>query len=280
MWRIALLVVAVSGGIAWSSEVRDVPTELRVVTYNVLADPVEADARFAALSRILQETRADIIALQEVTPRFAGRLMREPWTQQYARAEKDGRTIIAHEFLVLSRYPVLDFRTVPLTGPQHRVMHRITIDLAGTPMAIATCHLESLLQDGPVRAVQLSVFFSDLADFSEALFMGDFNFGDGEQPETDMLDSSFVDVWRAVHPDAPGFTWDVERSAFARRESFPREGSRRLDRILIKSTRWRPAVATIIGDQPLPGSEGEVYPSDHFGLLAVLQPTPGEGRGD
>lgn len=259
---------------AMPASASELPTELRVLTYNVLADPVEPDARVAALSRIMQEANADIIALQEVTPWFTARLLREPWTEPYHRARQDGRTVIAHEFVILSRFRLLDFHTSPLPGAQRRVLHRITVDLAGTPTAIATCHLESLLDDGPTRATQLEAFFADLAVFEEAIFLGDFNFGDGEQPETVRLREEFVDAWRAVHPREPGFTWDVERSPFARRESFPGEGGRRLDRMLLKSTRWVPATATIVGDEPLAGSAGAMFPSDHFGLLVTLRRRP------
>lgn len=40
--------------------------------------------------------------------------------------------------------------------------------------------------------------------------MGDFNFGD-EDP--DILRPDFVDAWRTLRPDEPGFTYDT-KSAF------------------------------------------------------------------
>jgi endonuclease/exonuclease/phosphatase family metal-dependent hydrolase len=248
------------------------PKEIRVVTYNVLADPIQPEERAAAISRILAAADGDIIALQEVVPWFAERLLREQWVQPYHRAQRDGRTIIAHEFLILSRFPVVSFHTEPLVaGVQRRVLHAVTLETGGEPLVVATCHLESLLQDGPVRAEQLDQFAAHLASAPEAFFLGDFNFGDGEQPETARLLPEFRDAWLATRPNEPGYTWDRKRSAMARRESLPGERSRRIDRILIKSSRWDTVRVEIIGDQPLPGTKGRIFPSDHFGLTAVLR---------
>ena len=170
------------------------PTELRILTYNVLADPVHVETRLPALFQILREADADIIVLQEFTAWMAERLLREPWTAAYHRPLRDGKTVIAHEYLLLSRYPVVDFISQPLPGPQHRILFLATLDIAGVKTAVATCHLESLLEDGPIRAQQLDLYFAKLAAFDEAFFAGDFNFGDGERPDTDHLPASYQDA--------------------------------------------------------------------------------------
>lgn len=243
-------------------------TSLRVLTYNVLADAVHVEQRAPELLRLMREADADILALQEVAPWFARLLLEEPRVRAYQRATRAGKTVLAHEHIVLSRFPVLADETIALPGAQRRVVHLVTLEIDGVPTAVATTHLESLLEDGPMRAQQLGVIFGQLEPHGEALFAGDFNFGDGEMPETAALPSTFLDAWRAVHRDAPGYTWDVKRSRMARDASFPGEGSRRLDRILIRSSRWRPVSATILGDAPAPGPRRHVFPSDHFGVLA------------
>ena len=247
------------------------PSELCIVTYNVLADPVQVETRLPELFRILRDARADFIVLQEFTPWMAQKLLQESWVAAYHRPLRDNKTVIAHEYLVLSKYPIIDFYTKSLPGQQHRVFFLVTVDIAGVKTAITTCHLESLLEDGPTRAQQLDFYFEQLAPFDEAFFAGDFNFGDGEQPDSEHLSARFSDAWLQVHPQNPGYTWDIEKSLFARQESFPGEGSRRLDRILFKSTRWQAASATIIGDQPLDGKHRKNFPSDHFGLMAVFR---------
>ena len=252
-------------------EPNQTPAELRIVTYNVLADPVHVEKRLPALFHILQDSHADIIILQEFTAWMAQKLFQESWVAEYHRPSRDHKTVIAHEYLILSKYPIIDFFTKPLPGPQRRVLFLATLDIAGTKTAIATCHLESLLEDGPIRAQQLDLYFEQLAPFDEAFFDGDFNFGDGEQPDTNHLAANFRDAWREANPQLPGYTWDIEISRFARDEAFAGEGSRRLDRILFKSSRWRPVSATILGNKSLDGKRRKIFPSDHFGLLAVFR---------
>lgn len=259
------------GANAAENSLPEQPTELRIVTYNVLADPVHVETRVSELFRILRDSHADIIVLQEFAPWMAQKLLQEPWVAGYHRPLRDNKTVIAHEYLVLSKYPIIDFYSKPLPGKQHRVFFLVTLDIAGVRTAITTCHLESLLEDGPMRAAQLDIYFEQLTPFDEAFFAGDFNFGDGEQPDSNHLSAGFSDAWLKVHPQNPGYTWDVEKSRFARQESFPGESSRRLDRILFKSSRWQVVSATIIGDQPLDGKRRMQFPSDHFGLMAVFR---------
>ena len=209
-----------------------------------------------------------------MAPWFANLLLKEPWVQQYHRPLKNGKTFIAHEFLVLSRFPILDTEAAPLPGKQHRAYFAVTLQLPTGPAKVATCHLESLLEDGPTRAQQLDIYFQRLAGSADAFFAGDFNFGDGEQPDTKHLAPDFCDAWPAVHPKLPGFTWDIEKSRMARSESFPGESSRRLDRVLFRSAHWTPTRAELLGTEPVSSKNKRLFPSDHFGLLVVFSRTP------
>ena len=74
----------------------------------------------------------------------------------------------------------------------------------------------------------------------------------------------------ALHGERPGYTWNIEESEMARKGSFVGEPSRRLDRILVRLAGYRPKSATIVGDSPARGREKNIFPSDHFGLVAVL----------
>ena len=56
----------------------------------------------------------------------------------------------------------------------------------------------------------------------------------------------------------------------AKKGSFPGEKSRRLDRILLRSSVWKPREIRMIGDQPINPGKKDLFPSDHFGLLAGL----------
>jgi endonuclease/exonuclease/phosphatase family metal-dependent hydrolase len=129
--------------------------------------------------------------------------------------------------------------------------------------------MESYLEDGPVQAVQLDRMFARLRGAEHALLLGDLNFGDGE-PESSHLEAGYEDRWIALHPGLPGYTWDIDRSDLARDSSFRGEPSRRLDRVLLRSSVWRGGAVTILGDRPVHPGKTDLFPSDHFGLLADL----------
>ncbi len=274
-WR-TLLGLCLASTLVRAAEpgLRSNTNELRFVTYNVLADEDPSGQRVPKLLEILHNTDADIIVLQEVAPWFATVLLKEPWVQSYHRPLKDGRTFIAHEYLVLSRFPILDTESAPLPGNQHRAYFAVTVQLPTGPAKVATCHLESLLNDGPVRAQQLDIYSQRLAGTGEAFFAGDFNFGDGEQPDTKHLAPDFRDAWRELYPKRPGYTWDIEKSRMAREESFPCETSRRLDRVLFRAAHWTPTRAELLGTEPVSPKSKRLFPSDHFGLLVVFSRTP------
>lgn len=136
-------------------------------------------------------------------------------------------------------------------------------------MDVATTHLESPLAEGPVRGRQLDAIFPRLKDADDAVFLGDFNFGDAE-PEEKRIDSAYVDLWKSLKANDPGYTWNIETSDMARKGSFPGEKSRRLDRILLRTPLWKAKGIRIIGDQPIPPGKKDLFPSDHFGLVATI----------
>jgi len=246
------------------------PASLGLLTYNVLADPDPTDARTSALLKILGHSGADVLALQEVAPWFLTRLMAEPWVKGYRATTFDGQVSAPGGQMVLSRLPIARSGVRLLPGPQRRTVVLAVIELGGgRQVAVATAHMESYLDDGPIRARQLDQIFALVAPFDAAVVLGDLNFGDGEQPESARLDRRYTDLWLALRPGDPGHTWDIERSIMARRGSFKEEQSRRLDRILVRVAGYRPQAVRIIGRQPVkPG--GEVFPSDHFGLIGTI----------
>jgi len=182
------------------------PKTLRVLTYNVLADRENANTRTKALSKILEHSDADIISLQEVTPWMVTELMKQQWSTKY-------HTLVKSQ--------------------QNRAYLIVKTTLNGNPVAIANCHLDSPLKSGKVRSNQLQFYFNTLKKYENAIFLGDFNFGDNEQPETDTIPKSYIDSWLITNKGQKGYTWNIEKSLMAKNGSFTNEKSRRIDRILM-----------------------------------------------
>ena len=89
----------------------DAPSALRALTWNVLfdrfkADRIRSEERRPALLTQLGASGADLIGLQEVTPRFLSALLAEPWAREYWLSEgPPAGTVTPHGLLLLSRRP-------------------------------------------------------------------------------------------------------------------------------------------------------------------------------
>jgi tyrosyl-DNA phosphodiesterase 2 len=254
---------------------------VRVLSYNVLADEVAVERRIAALMRVMERSRPDVLALQEVAPWFLDWIDGSKWLSEFYFARIEGIVARPNGQLIMSRWPTSRTRVRRLPGAQGRTLLVTHIELGpGERLCVATTHMESFLEDGPIRAQQLDMIFADLGPEHDdpevvgTVFCGDLNFGDGEQPDSAHLDPEFVDLWTTLHPGQPGHTWDIERSEMARLGSFVGEPSRRLDRILLRSSHFEPATIEIIGDEPVEPGERGLFPSDHFGLIGELARGP------
>jgi tyrosyl-DNA phosphodiesterase 2 len=243
------------------------PKALTFVTYNVLVDEVGLSQRAPVLFRLLRESDADVIALQEVGDWFMDLLKKETWAKEYYWVNTS--TMNCGGNVILSRYPVSGAGCLPLPGKQARTALLATLDIAGRKMSIATTHMESPLESGALRGRQLDVIFEHLAHAQDAVMLGDLNFGDGEG-EDKKIPADYVDPWKVLKPGDPGYTWNIEKSDMARDSCFPGETSRRLDRILVRSDMWKPKETLIIGDTPVISGKKDLFPSDHFGLVGTV----------
>lgn len=246
--------------------------ELKIVTLNVLATPWKAEQRMPALFAELAASDADIIALQEVAPWIATKLQEEPWINRYHYPKsKSGDMLIAHEFVTLTKEEPTALQTLQLPSSQNRIAFLTTIPLGDSQLTIASIHLDSFLEDGPIRAQQLSTLFKNLDPTSNVVLLGDFNFGHGEQPDTAALSPDYADLWLELESDSPGYTWDRKRNKRAQIDSFEGELSRRLDRILIKGKWYEAKSIELFADTPISHKKDRLYPSDHFGLKAIVE---------
>lgn len=245
-------------------------TNAKLLTYNVLADPVHQETRLPAIFDILEKSDADIIALQEVAPWFLAELEKQEWLKKYHGTKADDKLVAPRGLLILSKSPIQKFTAELLTTRQHRALLVVETEIKNIKVAVATCHLESPLEASRTRAIQIDEFFKILDKADHSVFLGDFNFGDGEEPETSMMIPKFVDSWRHTNAGDVGHTWNMEKNEMAKSGSFPNEKSRRLDRIFINSKHLTPTETKIIGNQEIENTKG-LYPSDHFGLLGMVK---------
>jgi len=264
-----LLIFSLFSTILANENKTDENKKVKFITYNVLADQVEIEKRVPEIFKILKNADADIIALQEVAPWFLELLQKEAWVKNYHFPKIKNEIMVARGLLILSKAPITNVLADFLPSQQYRGYLTIETKIKNLDIKIGTCHLESPLESGHWRAQQLEIFFKHLNTSDNAVLLGDFNFGDGEQPETAKLPMDYSDIWLVTNKDKPGFTWDIEKSVMAKKGSFPNEKSRRIDRILVKSKLLTPIASKIVGDTSI-DKNNELFPSDHFGLFGSV----------
>jgi tyrosyl-DNA phosphodiesterase 2 len=248
-------------------------SQLKLLTYNIWFGAFASAERTDALLSVLQESDADIIALQEVTPAVLYRILQSPWVQaSYAVSDFQGVSLNSYGVLLLSRVPVTSWNIYPLPSAMHRNLLTVDINASGSLMRVATVHLESISICDGARAEQLSKIFPILAAVPHAVLMGDFNFCSSNVAENKQLDPQYQDVWPTVHPGDPGYTEDTAVNQM-RFEQSGKNKQVRFDRVLFRSknSEWKPEQIRLIGTTPVHTGTPSVFPSDHFGLVCTLQ---------
>ena len=238
---------------------------LTIATLNVYQTFTNPGERYAAIDAELARMKPDIATFQEVKLTRGGSSVDAllPGYHRVVRGRPGG-----YVQAIVSRFPIV--RTIDVRFPNNPSRMALGAVLAvpdgdqTREVLVLTTHLDYQLDHHKQRAAQMAAIFQEAGRFQGPVIVtGDFNFGDGE-PEN-VFPKDFVDTFRAVNGDAPGFTWDRQKNPMADRGSLVGEKSRRLDRIV---TRGLVTKSVAIGfNQPIrPG----LFPSDHFGLIAHL----------
>ncbi|MEO8700435.1 MAG: endonuclease/exonuclease/phosphatase family protein [Kofleriaceae bacterium] len=240
------------------------PVALRVLTWNTWFGDHMFDERRAALLVELERRRPDVIALQEVTPDLLTALADAPWVRnayQLSEIELWQRYDIA----LLARQPIRRLTALELPTQMGR---RLLVAELACGLTVGTVHLESMKESSEPRARQLGLIQPYLAGLCEdTLLVGDMNFKPDDELETAALAPDLVDVWPQLHPEDPGYTADSERNPM-RFALKPRLSRKRIDRVFLRGTTWKPTAIELVGTEPIDGDG--TFISDHFGLEVTL----------
>jgi poly(A) polymerase len=254
---------------------------LTIASYNVLIDVhhserIQTHKRLPAILAELRKTDADIIALQEVTPALVDLLLKTDWVRDYFISESPyADKVKPYGNFIMSRFP---FQLVEhqFSGHKRSLVGRWKLNDKFVHLAnvhLTSNHSENSFQK---RTQQLATVLSYLQQQSgECLIVGDFNTRGDEQQE--IIDrAEFVDLWQHLHPGEDGYTFDPSRNPLAMLMSLGGEPAR-FDRILLQQGQgsdYQPESIELFGCEPVNGTEGEIYPSDHFGVRGVLKYIP------
>lgn len=245
----------------------NLPSEIKLVTWNVLNDSDLKKARGQAVLSVLSETQADIMVLQEVNLPFVQMLKNDHRFSEYRVHSLQQSNDIVGGLAILSRLPLKTTQKYErLPSMMNRGLLYLMLENKEQLLCIANVHLESMMDDTAIRIKQLKSIFYHLRYCDEILLAGDFNFGEKEAEEA-IFSKNYQDVWFLLKPRQRGLTFNRELNELSDDNAFWFEKSRRLDRIYFSSDCLKANHIELMGNQP---DKNGNMPSDHFAVLATF----------
>ena len=240
--------------------------EIRLLSLNVLFDLYDdrvpsTESRFSSLVERLRGADADLIALQEVTPKLCALLAGEPWVRQtyFLSSSPSGEGLSPYGPLVLSRLPGNMEHLELVSG---KTVVKALFHFEGEPVQLFVVHLYSdRAEDAALRRLeQLEELSSHFLEEGSVWLVGDFNL----RGRLDM--DGFQDAWLRQESVRNGLTFDPALNSLARLTS-RRARSGRLDRLMYRGS-WHCTGMEVLADT------GVV--SDHHALFCEMSPPVSE----
>jgi endonuclease/exonuclease/phosphatase family metal-dependent hydrolase len=266
-------------------------THLRCLTLNLWGSEPPLAARMAVVAQGLRELRPDVVALQEVRevpsdlPNQAETLAQAAgYHRVFAAATplgggQEGLAILAREEIVEHG----DLELPHARPDERRVLLSARVRHEQASVWVHTTHLNYRLTHGKEREDQVLAVEASIASRTTdapQILMGDFN----ARPESDEIRwlrgqvtlggrrTYFQDAWDRFHPGEPGWTW-ARANPYTAKLAFL-EPDRRIDYIFVTPMRGNGRGTIHACEMVFREPVGQVFASDHFGLLAEVQIEP------
>jgi endonuclease/exonuclease/phosphatase family metal-dependent hydrolase len=259
----------------------------RVLTLNIWNLAGDWRARRQAIVAVVRRCEPDVVCLQEVVNNERGNQAEwladalDGWSVAYAGEPIAGGPDLFGN-AVLSRRPIDVTATARLPHvPDDAEVQRVVLHARTGGVDVFSTHLAWQLHDAALRERQVRAlvrFVEERTDPAAALgpvIAGDFN----AEPDANAIrylcgltaldgaSTYFQDAWRLAGDGGPGLTWSNANPHAA----LDGEPDRRLDYVFSgfrgPSRAGRPVDCHVVADEPVEG----VWPSDHYGVLAVLE---------
>ena len=237
--------------------------QLKLVTFNIWHDQGDWAARLPLLIAELRAQDADVIALQEVLEDAAVALPNQAQTladalggyeMHFVSTDAEGAPR-RYGNSILSRLPVVqhDWKKLePLDD--FRTALRVRVAVGGRPIDIVNTHLAWQQDAAAVRARQIADLMAWLPqDGTPLIATGDFN---AQQTDPGLARLTGPRFATALAHGAVVTTLNPAKN----------HPERQIDHIFAERDHFSISQAAVIGDQPTNGE----YPSDHFGVSAVI----------
>ncbi len=256
---------------------------LKILTINTWKCDGDYDRRMDIMSKQLYETDADIVLLQEVFGTLSGDINTALFLanqlnmhhlflpeRQKKRWFRENTVESFSGLAILSKMKALHNGSIQLPSNEKdggRSALIASFKVGGQKLGIANIHLTHLKNSSELRRDQLYVLLSnrELNKNDFKVIGGDFNctFESEElvtfTNEPFMLKDTFLDV-------------NEGQVTFPTSENSPKKFARKIDHLMLLPDKNRKYPSVVESRIALNKKEGEhgLYPSDHFGVLAVL----------
>lgn len=260
---------------------------VKVVTINILYDQEEWEQRRTLLVDGLAREQADLIALQEVklpenTASELAQRLGMPYVHLVPRRVELGEQGRTHTIAILSRHPIVLQEVLDLQS-QGRFAQYVKVVIDGQPLVFCNGHYYWYPGQHPERVKQvqrLLDWLSLLPPEMPIVAVGDFN----STPQTSsiaLMRQHFTSAYAVYHGHEPEYTCPTP---LQRRKWQKVLRQTLLDLVFNRTLRpWRDTLdyifvnqhihvqdCQLILNEPASGSS-TLYPSDHFGIAAVLE---------
>jgi endonuclease/exonuclease/phosphatase family metal-dependent hydrolase len=264
---------------------------LRCLTLNLWGAEPPLVERMAVVAQGLTALAPGVVALQEV---------REVPQKLANQAETLGQAAGFHHVFapavpfgggheglaILARDEILEHAHIELphaTPDERRILLSARIRHGQGSVWVHTTHLNYRLAHGKEREDQVQAIAAAMAERTgdaPQILMGDFN----ARPESDEIRwlrgqvtlrdrrTYFQDAWERLHPGEAGWTW-ARSNPYTAKLAFL-EPDRRIDYIFVTPMRGNGRGTIHACDMVFREPVGQVFASDHYGLLAEVQIEP------
>jgi len=234
--------------------------KLSILTWNVWFDDRSGGSRYPLIMDEIYQQNADIVVLQEVTPKFIGLLEKHRLNERYHVSFSSQTS--RYQNVTLTKVQPEKHEVINLNSAMGRKALMVHLKANNNcDVVVANLHLESPLDSSELRVEQIHQVVEALPLNHLAILAGDFNFGNKAKDENAALQSFYdaanTDEW----VNTP--TYDVDLNLWAKQTKFWFEESRRLDRVYLNTPNVLEQKYTLVGRI---GMGKEQFLSDHFGV--------------
>ncbi len=193
--------------------------DLRLASYNTYVNAPS----IASITALADDAQPDIMLLQEVFPEREAQLASSLADRYPHRVTTQSPGVGG--VTVLSRFPVVDVRTVSMAEAGARETAVVVLDVDGRALQVVSIHLtspcptcgasltERLEVEGERRPAEMAAVLRALDPRVPAVVGGDFNSTDRSEPYRLLATVGFEDPHRAAG-SGPGFTWPNDQLWF------------------------------------------------------------------